>query len=192
MSPNSKSSSVHDSTTYQEIQQLSPEPVARRLEFSPAVAVPYAEDLKHEYSYADGDDVYDYGDEYGDGDEDDCIFPDIKDLLSPPPPRPTTPTLAMNKNAVIELDSSPPQPPPHLPMPRSHQASVKEKGKRKTKQGKRYIIIRDSLAGAWKEVGEDEVEQQEKKRIEKERGGEGKSRARWRMSEIECLDLSED
>ena len=41
---------------------------------------------------------------------------------------------------------------------------------------KKYILLRESLPGAWKEVDASDLVQ-------------GKSRA-WRYSQVECLDLS--
>ncbi|KAE8452463.1 hypothetical protein EG329_000365 [Mollisiaceae sp. DMI_Dod_QoI] len=73
-------------------------------------------------------------------------------------------------------------------------------------RGKKYIVLRKSLAGAWKEVLVDDDEEEEggdvfddrgsgrvtgrgeRKRVDRERQGQER---RWRVSQVELLDLSE-
>lgn len=53
----------------------------------------------------------------------------------------------------------------------------------------KFIIARDSVPGGWKPIGEEEMEELEKKN----RGQrDGKTRKAWRMSQVEVLDLIND
>jgi hypothetical protein len=54
---------------------------------------------------------------------------------------------------------------------------VKTKGR-----GKKYIMPRESLLGAWKEVDEEQLT---------ERNGRGRERM-WRESQVEVLDLTNE
>lgn len=54
---------------------------------------------------------------------------------------------------------------------------------------KTFIIARDSLPGGWKPIGEEEMEELERK--DRARRG-GKTRRAWRMSQVEVLDLSQE
>lgn len=78
----------------------------------------------------------------------------------------------------------------------------KEKGKEKEneqrKKKKKIITLRASLAGAWKEVSEDEADAVEREEEMGGKGTEGKGvgvarvrrEGRWRMSQVEVLDLT--
>lgn len=155
-----------------------------------------------------------YNDEYGDESYGD--LPSINDMLSPAPATTSSPsrlhpdisassfTLASTSapastiqqtNTVITLDSSPPQQvqarPSHFPpssstAPKSNQAPFQKP--EVVKKGKRFITLRESLEGSWKEISEEEMLEKEN-----ERGnGRGKAAKRWRFSEVEMLDLTGD
>jgi hypothetical protein len=92
---------------------------------------------------------------------------------------------------VINLDSSPPVARTMAPPPRTKQGTLDSlpKTKAKGKEGKKYIMLRDSLPGGWKMVDEDE----EGGGVREEGRGKGKGKGKkWRMSEVQVLDLTGD
>lgn len=166
---------------------LSPEPVARLLDFSP-----HQEQRARSSSPA---------------------LPTVSELLSSRKPDPD-PSLAKDSNSgygesheVITLSSSPPIPavrsrrhliqthlPPNLTAFEEDEVFGALPGRHKQKKEKmKYIMLRESLPGAWKEIGEDTFEQHAAIGDDKGRGrGREKGWRAWRMSQVEVLDLSGD
>lgn len=129
----------------------------------------------------------------------------------------TSTSTATKGSIVISLDSSPPQPvqssqsrsttepitsfftssqstistiPPASGSAHpAQQAAVSELVQKK---GKRFIALRESLEGSWKEMSEEEVLEKEKGRMRGAGRGKGKEVKRWRFSEVEMLDLTGD
>ncbi|KAK6585927.1 hypothetical protein PZA11_000984 [Diplocarpon coronariae] len=183
VSPNSYVSPSHTSYGYEDPEQPSPEPVARRLSFSCSLSqengggVRLSSGSRSEVEWEEE-------------------LPSINNLLSPGPSsshirRNTTPsfgatsttTYTMQKeNVVISLDSSP-EPPAGYPFRKEDKSEYKSKSKEKGKKGKKYIMLRESLAGAWQEVDERDLQADQAR---------GKRRAGYRMSEVEVLDLSQE
>ncbi|CZS89875.1 related to DNA repair endonuclease rad2 [Rhynchosporium agropyri] len=127
----------------------------------------------------------------------------------------TSKSISPKNNIIIDLDSSPPAPiraqTSHpkfgLYFPSCTSSSVDEKSApdvvrteemvTAVKKGKRFITLRESLEGSWKEISEEEMLGKEKEKEEKEkrmtrRGGGRQGKGAWRMSEVEVLDLTGD
>ncbi|KAL2068923.1 hypothetical protein VTL71DRAFT_15261 [Oculimacula yallundae] len=191
----------------------SPEPVARRLSFSAPTKSPSHSEAVERLSndlHNDEDENEDYGD-----------FPSINDMLSPVPTPglaststssftgPSIPT-SQKSNTIITLDSSPvpavrtqtstpnPKIGSYFPSaPKSPQApptSIRTNKKGgAVKKGKRFVTLRESMQGSWKEISEEEMLGRE---IDDAKGvGKGRERKKgkaWRMSEVEVLDLTGD
>ncbi|KFY26919.1 hypothetical protein V493_03781 [Pseudogymnoascus sp. VKM F-4281 (FW-2241)] len=124
-------------------------------------------------------------------DDDDDALPSLEHLLSP---RQTNPFSAEDnkgtQNPIDVMSSS----------PLSHYTTAKQAESPLAKVGhsshaevlsfadskvpkKRFLAPRESLPGAWKTYSEKEVEDMERK---------GRGRQRWRMSQVDTLDLTQD
>jgi Holliday junction resolvase YEN1 len=84
---------------------------------------------------------------------------------------------------ITTITSSPPNPPSLVPISPLHTWPATDENKKPQRRnvvrgGKKYLMLRDSLPGAWKEVDESMV-------------GTARSRA-WRQSEVEILDMTAD
>ncbi|RDL41350.1 uncharacterized protein BP5553_01329 [Venustampulla echinocandica] len=97
---------------------------------------------------------------------------------------------------IISLSSSPPVPSPSASLLNPHEdteyqehiesnettsTTGEEPEPLKKPKGKKYLMLRESLPGAWKSVGEEEMERKPR--------GQGRA---WRMSQVEILDLCND
>lgn len=118
-------------------------------------------------------------------------FPTLQQMMAPasqfsfsnPPSNPTS----SSSPQVITLDSSPPVSRTMAPPQKTEQSKLEKKAE--GKEGKKYIMLRDSLPGGWKMVDEtDEVGGVREGARGKGRGKEKK----WRMSEVQVLDLTGD
>ena len=90
-----------------------------------------------------------------------------------------------HRSEIIDLSSSPESTPPRLKTQTKTNSAEEEVKEEKTRR--KYIVLRDSLPGSWKEIDEDEMEM--------EKRGKGKGRRAgtvWAYSQIPLLDLSAD
>ncbi|TVY47737.1 Flap endonuclease GEN-like protein [Lachnellula occidentalis] len=142
---------------------LSPElpSVNRRLDFTPPAAQP-----REATSSSPGNE-----------------FPSVAEMLSPTPKA----SRSVQSKQIITIDSSPPVPRSMAPSFPSKQSTLdmlpRDKVIGKAKEGKKYIMLRDSLPGGWQLFDEEG---------EAERSKKGKGGKKWRMSEVGVLDLTED
>jgi Holliday junction resolvase YEN1 len=148
------------------------------------------------------------------------VQPDTNATSSSNKPNTKTP---LRKTSIISLSSSPSpipedpftapsssplsSPPPELSSQSVEVSApsmiLKSTSKAKAKP-KKFIVLRESLPGGWKELDEEEAEVELVMKAEKEgkgkdrgstaagRRGEERERRRWRMSEIEVLDLVDE
>lgn len=217
ISPDRESAS-HPPTSHEEHPSI-PEPVARKLSFSAPAQSPSAQLPGSSLS---ADKASDNANEGEDQDHDESCgdFPSIQNMLSPAPAPASGLTSSSSistsksqakSNIVISLDSSPPQP---VRSSQSHhtttsssslkpthesdqaQPTTKPESKAVAKKGKRFITLRESLEGSWKEVTEEEMLEKEKEKRSRAGKGlgnqNGKEVKRWRFSEVEMLDLTSE
>ncbi|TVY58206.1 Flap endonuclease GEN-like protein [Lachnellula cervina] len=156
--------SPHKKLSPESTTPLSPElpPVNRRLDFTPPAAQP----RESRFSSPENE------------------FPSVAEMLSPAPKA----SRPVKSTQIITIDSSPPVPRSMAPPPRKEKQSTldmlpRDKVTGKAKEGKKYIMLRDSLPGGWQVFDEDE---------EVERSKKGKGGKKWRMSEVGVLDLTQD
>ncbi|KAK0109823.1 hypothetical protein ONS95_002494 [Cadophora gregata] len=80
-------------------------------------------------------------------------------------------------------------------VPKSDSAYVEQpsaKTEAVPKKGKRFITLRESLEGSWKEISEEEMLEKEKGKVRRAGRSKMKEVKRWRFSEVEMLDLAGD
>ncbi len=95
----------------------------------------------------------------------------------------------MRKERVIVIEDSP------LASQESQALSLRLKGGEEEEVAvketkKKVFMLRQSLPGGWKEVDEDEVEKEEERM--RRRGRKREDWGRWRESQVEVLDLTEE
>jgi len=110
------------------------------------------------------------------------------------------PVVEVDSQDIIDLSSSPPtagsplfeQPVGLMSNATQSNASpsftIEEIQQSRRKENKKYIMLRDSLPGTWKAVSEDE-EKENPHFQNKNKEGKDRGRERWRISQVEVLDL---
>lgn len=113
------------------------------------------------------------------------------------------PVVEIGSQDIIDLSSSPlAASPPRSERPAvlasnttqsnvSSRFTVEERQQSRRKGTKKYIMLRDSLPGTWKAISEDE-EKENPHSQNKNKKGKDRGRERWRVSQVEVLDLCDN